>query len=296
MTTQATTPAPEPDGQSSRRLTRSSSDRVIAGVAGGIGRYFNFDPVVIRIAFVVLLFFGGAGVIAYGAAWLLVPRDDGTQVRFGGRDILRRGVVGLAILIGTLVVGLGGAWAVAVGGGTATAIVIIGAGLALIAGAVTGGMRWLILPALVLALSAGAVSAADIDARGGVGERTYAPISSAGLRSEYKLGVGKLRLDLRHTDFTPGDHQVHIKLGVGDAEVWVPESVCVSSTAHISAGATGVFSHDYVGGLDHDWEDINTPAPGSPGLTIDADIGVGGLTIMHGPIDFSAGNTACERG
>ena len=58
-----------------RRLTRSSSDRVLGGVAGGLGRYFDIDPIIFRIGFVVLTLAGGAGVLAYLAAWLLVPAD-----------------------------------------------------------------------------------------------------------------------------------------------------------------------------------------------------------------------------
>src|SRR6476659_7744625 len=137
MTTQAPTPTPEPGGQASRQLTRSSSDRVIAGVAGGLGRYFNIDPVVVRIAFIVLTFVGGAGFVAYGAAWLLVPTDTGEHARYGGRDILVRSLLALLLLGGTIILALAAGWLVAVGGGTAAAIVIIGAGLALVIGAVT---------------------------------------------------------------------------------------------------------------------------------------------------------------
>jgi phage shock protein PspC (stress-responsive transcriptional regulator) len=292
MTTQATTPTPEPPV--SRRLTRSSEDRVIAGVAGGLGRYLGIDPVVIRIALVVLMFFGGAGFIAYAAAWLLIPSDKDPHARFGGRDIARRTAIVLAIAIGTLIVSFGGGWGVATGGGTATAIVVIVAGAALVVGAVTGGMRWLIVPALGLALSAGAVAAADIDARGGTGELIQTPATSADLRSDYRLGIGHLVLDLRNTRFTTGDHRVHLKLGVGGAEVFVPNDVCVSSTAHVSAGATVVFNRE-VGGLDHDWQDTHTPAPGVKHLIVDADIGVGALRIEPGPGERSAGNLACAR-
>src|SRR3954469_12913056 len=73
-----------------RRLTRSTSDRVIAGVAGGLGRYFGVDPVMFRIGLVISLLFGGLGLIAYGLLWLFVPTDgepDRVQ-RAGGR--LRR--------------------------------------------------------------------------------------------------------------------------------------------------------------------------------------------------------------
>jgi phage shock protein PspC (stress-responsive transcriptional regulator) len=293
MTTQATTPTPEPPV--SRRFTRSSEDRVIAGVAGGLGRYMGVDPVVIRIILVVLMFFGGAGFIAYAAAWLFVPSDKNPNARFGGRDIARRSGIALAVVVATVAVSFGGAWGVAVGGGTVTALIIIAAGLALVVGAVTGGMRWLIVPALALALSAGAVSAADVDARGGVGERTYQPASATDLRGEYKLGVGHLVLDLRNTEFTPGVHRVHLKLGVGGAEVFVPDTVCVSSSAHVSAGATEVFNRS-VGGLDHDWQDTQRAPAGTPQLIVDADIGVGALRIQPGPGQTSTGNLACSHG
>ena len=59
------------------RLRRSASDRKVAGVAGGLARHLDIDPLVLRVAFVVLAFFGGAGLIVYGACWLLVP-DEAT--------------------------------------------------------------------------------------------------------------------------------------------------------------------------------------------------------------------------
>ena len=59
------------------RLTRATDDKVIAGVAGGLGRYFGIDPVVFRIAFVVLTLAGGSGVILYLLAWLVIPDDQG---------------------------------------------------------------------------------------------------------------------------------------------------------------------------------------------------------------------------
>jgi phage shock protein PspC (stress-responsive transcriptional regulator) len=57
------------------RLRRSTTDRKVAGVAGGLGRHLNIDPTVLRVLFVVLVFFGGAGLVLYGAAWLLVPEE-----------------------------------------------------------------------------------------------------------------------------------------------------------------------------------------------------------------------------
>src|SRR5215203_6437237 len=81
MSTPPAPPDPPPTGPTEplpagpRRLTRSSSDKVLGGVAGGLGRYFDIDPIIFRIGFVVLALAGGAGVLGYLAAWVLVPPD-----------------------------------------------------------------------------------------------------------------------------------------------------------------------------------------------------------------------------
>src|SRR6476620_11208974 len=61
------------------RLRRSVTDRKVAGVAGGLARHLDVDPLILRVAFVVLVFFGGAGLILYGACWLLGPDEDADQ-------------------------------------------------------------------------------------------------------------------------------------------------------------------------------------------------------------------------
>jgi phage shock protein PspC (stress-responsive transcriptional regulator)/uncharacterized membrane protein len=71
-----------------RRLRRRVADRVIGGVAGGLGDYFNVDPLLLRIAFAGLMIFGGAGLVLYVVAWLLVPaegRDDSVVEQALGR-------------------------------------------------------------------------------------------------------------------------------------------------------------------------------------------------------------------
>jgi phage shock protein PspC (stress-responsive transcriptional regulator) len=59
-------------------LRRSLDDRMVAGVAGGLARYFGVDAVILRIAFVVLTFFGGVGIAIYLACLLLIP-DEGSD-------------------------------------------------------------------------------------------------------------------------------------------------------------------------------------------------------------------------
>src|SRR5205085_5613191 len=95
------------------------------------------------------------------------------------------------------VLAFGGAWATAAGGGAVVAGVIIVLGAWLVASAFIGGARWLILPALALALPAGVVSAAHLDVRGGIGERQYRPLAANQVRDSYRLGVGQLIVDLR---------------------------------------------------------------------------------------------------
>ena len=58
-----------------KRLVRSSSDRKIAGVCGGIAEYFNVDPTVVRLLWVVLSCVGGSGLLAYIIAALIIPES-----------------------------------------------------------------------------------------------------------------------------------------------------------------------------------------------------------------------------
>lgn len=57
------------------RVLRRSTDRVIGGVCSGLGRYLGIDPVLLRIAFVVLAFAGGGGIVLYVVAWILIPEE-----------------------------------------------------------------------------------------------------------------------------------------------------------------------------------------------------------------------------
>jgi phage shock protein C len=57
------------------RLTRSTTDKQIAGVSGGLAAYFGVDPLLVRIGFVVTTLFSGAGLLAYLAMMAFVPSD-----------------------------------------------------------------------------------------------------------------------------------------------------------------------------------------------------------------------------
>jgi phage shock protein C len=59
-----------------RRLTRSRSNRIVAGVCAGLADYLGIDRVLVRAVFVVLAFGAGIGVAAYVVAWVLIPEED----------------------------------------------------------------------------------------------------------------------------------------------------------------------------------------------------------------------------
>jgi phage shock protein PspC (stress-responsive transcriptional regulator) len=351
------TPSSEPAGAGSstptggaagepRRLYRSRRERLLGGVCGGLAEYFGIDPLIVRIIAVALVFAGGAGFLAYAAAWLLVPDAEAVEGEpttagrwatiagtvllvlavcallpfwggpFGGggwawggpflslvvlglaglgvwwvasgehpaasgtRDVLRRAGFGVALLAVCGLLALGGAWATAAGGGVVVAVAVIVAGLWLVAGAFLGGARWLILPALALALPAGVVSAANLDVDGGVGDREYRPLVAADVRDSYRLGVGHLVVDLRDAKLPPGDHRLKIAIGAGGASIAVPRGVCVTSAAHVGAGEVHVFDHGS-GGLDVDWRDDRQALPGRTRLILDGDVGVGVLDVTY---------------
>jgi phage shock protein PspC (stress-responsive transcriptional regulator) len=57
-----------------RKLCRSDKDKILGGVAGGLGAYFEVDPAIIRLIFVLLTIFGGSGVPIYLVLWLILPK------------------------------------------------------------------------------------------------------------------------------------------------------------------------------------------------------------------------------
>jgi phage shock protein C len=82
LTTAPTTPydppssPPHPGSSQPRVLRRSTDDKVLGGVCGGIARYLGVDAVLIRLLAVVLTILGGgAGLIAYLIAWIVIPKD-----------------------------------------------------------------------------------------------------------------------------------------------------------------------------------------------------------------------------
>ena len=89
-------------------LRRSRSDRVVAGVAGGLGRYFGIDPVIVRIAFIVLALFSGAGFLLYLLGWVVIAkdgRDESSAMRaLRGSPDGNRGLLFIVLAVGAILV------------------------------------------------------------------------------------------------------------------------------------------------------------------------------------------------
>jgi phage shock protein PspC (stress-responsive transcriptional regulator) len=323
-----------------RRLMRSRRDRVLGGVCGGLGEYFDVDPIIFRIGAVALLLVGGASVLLYLAAWVLVPEEaTGDPVRppedrsraltllgvavallllsplllppilvagavvvplaalflagigiwwlvsgqgAGGttREVLVRGGLGVGVLLGLGVLAVAGFWAAGLGGAVVSAVLVLGAGVALVVAAFAGRARWLILPALALALPVAFVSAAGINLRGGFGEREYRPSSATELHDQYRVGAGRLVVDLRNAALPPGDTPVSVDVGMGQAVVLVRQDVCVASRSRIGMGASRVFDR-FDGGVDLDQQSSARAPEGVPRVVLDARIGLGALQVGY---------------
>jgi phage shock protein PspC (stress-responsive transcriptional regulator) len=327
-----------------RRLFRSRRDRVLGGVCGGLGDYFNIDPIIFRIAAVALMLAGGAGLLVYLAMLVLVPEEPtGMPVRppadrnravtllavlvalvvlaplvlppvlmagavlvplaalllaglgiwwlvsgqgAGGTpgEVLQRSALGVGVLLVLGLIGIGAAWAAAAGGGVIAAGLVIAAGVVLVVGAFAHRLRWLILPALALAVPVAFVSAAGIELRGGYGEREYRPRSAAELRDGYRLGAGRLVVDLRTARLPGGDTPLKLNLGLGEAVLLVPRNVCVATRSDIGIGASRLFDR-VDGGLDIDRVDAPPAPAGTPRVVVDARVGIGALQVGHEEMD-----------
>jgi phage shock protein PspC (stress-responsive transcriptional regulator) len=109
-----------PEMRNLAALRRSRSDKKVAGVAGGISRHLDIDPLITRVVLVVLFFFGGAGLIVYVACWLVVPLDgeETATIRLDdrSRNVALTIVGGLAALalLGDSLGGWGFPWPLAV--------------------------------------------------------------------------------------------------------------------------------------------------------------------------------------
>lgn len=273
-----------------RRLLRSKRDRILWGVAGGLAEHTGFSATLVRIAFVVLSLFGGAGLLAYLVLAVALPEDDGTGNPVPESVWARLGKVALVCVL--VAIGLGvaaalaaiSAWTTATGHGTVVAGIVIALGVGLVAVAFATGVRrrvtsTLLTLALVLGIPAGAIAAAGIDIDGSIGQRTYTPTLPADIPADgYKLGTGQLIVDLRDLPWQQGQTiSASAHLGIGQMIVSVPSRVCVVAHATGKAGEL-VVAGDVSHGINPDVSQ-GSPTSNAPRLALDADIQLGQMLV-----------------
>ena len=213
--TPSTTP-PTPDAETpttvpQRRLTRSRNERVLGGVAGGIAEYLGIDPVLVRIAWVILVLAGfGLGLIVYIVAWIITPEaEPGEAPARAPRQHGEPGVAA-AVIFGVVLIAVGAVAllrAIDVRGPSLQLIlvaVLALVGVGLIAQARRGLNGGLVVLGVVLTLILTAVGGIsfdfDIDSDSAFGSRSLQPTTIAEFDSSYDHAFGSVDLDLRRLD------------------------------------------------------------------------------------------------
>ena len=72
------------------------------------------------------------------------------------------------------------------------------------------------------------------------------------MRSTYRVGIGDLRVDLRNVHWSPGVHDVRVRVGIGEATVFVGPNVTVTVTGHAGIGSVRLFDRNDTGGIPTD--------------------------------------------
>jgi phage shock protein PspC (stress-responsive transcriptional regulator) len=275
-----------------KRLERSRSDRMLAGVSGGLARYFDLTPAVFRVGFVVLTLLGGAGVLIYLAAALVIP-EEGKADSIAAEALRERRekpwqLFGLALVAfaGAVLLSRATLWPQ---GDAAWVLVLLAGAVVLWMQRRREGARSsrrilrgisiaaAVLLVLTLAAAAAVATAFHVDVRNGIGTRTYVPATSAAIQRDYKLGVGSLRLDLGGVQIPRGETDVNARVGIGELEVTVPPDVALRVKGDAQVGAVDVFDRHAEG---HDAA-VTVTGTGGRVLVLDLHAGLGQVTVTR---------------
>jgi phage shock protein PspC (stress-responsive transcriptional regulator) len=283
-----------------KELRRSRSDRMIAGVCGGLGRYFDVNPVFYRIGFVVLTLLGGAGILIYGASLLVIP-NEGDKDSIAG-DVLRNhrqrplALLGLGLVaaagiavISHMSFGIhnGAFWAFALVGGALIlwsqrhaqpAVAADGTPVRRVRRApmvVLSTLGLLVLGAIAVVVT---VATVYVHLGDGIGEHSYSPAGAAALHDRYRLGVGRLSLDLSQLPLRGHTTTVHARVGIGELDVTVPHDATVRVVSHIGWGDGDLL------GRDENGHNVSSEVgAATPQILIDARVGVGHIEVSRAP-------------
>jgi phage shock protein PspC (stress-responsive transcriptional regulator) len=261
-------------------LVRPREGRIIGGVCASLAQAFGVDVLLIRVAAVVLMAFGGLGVVLYGALWLLTPSADGPAPLTARRSNATRIVLTIAVVLAALfVVGARFTW-YGFGGAFLSLVVLVAAVVLILQ---NRRLRTALAVAVIVVL---ALCGLVIGFGSHLGSRSYAVTNSDDLWRTYSAPTGTLRLDLSGLTSGGGRH-VRAVVGSGNVVVTVPPSDS-GVTVHVR-GRSGVGSVHVLGRSASGFgSDITTAAGateslGYPGarsdLWVDAIAGTGTVTV-----------------
>ena len=293
-------PPPPPPGPPARPpLRRSSADKVLGGVSGGLAEYTGIDPLLWRIGFVALAFAGGTGVLVYLLLWLLMPvtPDGAVGAGPGPRRSVPAGprspVPGVTIAVLFIVTGVLALLARLTtwdpDGRVFLSAALLVVGLGLLAAAFTGGRTakgGLITLGIILSLAVVAAVSSPWDRmRGGVGDRIWTPATAESVRPVYNGSVGDVVLDLSGIDVSDLDGPVRTRLdaGVGDVDVLLPRDADVDVRVTSGLGDVDVLDDEasdgdlFPGRGTGSWVD-----DGEPEIVLTVNAGVGDVEVRRG--------------
>jgi phage shock protein PspC (stress-responsive transcriptional regulator) len=293
------TPPEEPRPGGADVLRRSSSKRLVAGVAGGISERFDIDVTIVRVAFVVAACFWGLGAVIYLAMWALVPPDKELDPPEGADPGGRAGTSWMTyvLLTGALVLGLilssvwwgGPRW----GGGLGLGWVLVLFGVVVVAlrrptrvptlGRILLVLALIVISLVILATGAffGAVATTGVPLTGGIGQRIVQPTSPAQLQTIYRLAIGNMTVDLTRVPFGSAPRKVTASVGVGVLVIDVPPGAVVDVRAQSSIGSV---SYGDSGQASFETPTGPTTVFGAPRpqLVVDARVGIGQVRLERG--------------
>jgi phage shock protein PspC (stress-responsive transcriptional regulator) len=277
------------DTPATGELRRSRSNRMLAGVAGGLGAYFELHPAIFRVSFVVLTLMGGAGILIYVAAALVMP-GEGKEDSVATAALRRRRpwvlvVLGLAAVVLLALLSEVPVWPQ----GDAWPFLLVAGALALwLTWFAVAGVRrsWLrpvgfavaSIAVLLVVLVAAFLATFDVHLGDGVDERTVAPAGVDALDPRYELGLGELVFDLRAVDFPLGETRLDVRVDAGRIHVLLPDAVALRAVTEARLGEI-----DLLGRRVEGWEvDEEVDETGLRVLVLDAEVGIGEIDVERG--------------
>jgi phage shock protein PspC (stress-responsive transcriptional regulator) len=270
---------------------------MIGGVCGGLAEYSGIDPLLWRVGFVALAI-AGPGVPVYLLMWLLMPGEPGARsARAARREAAGRApagprfpvagitVAGLLIVVGVLVLLTRFTpWDLGPRGFLGAALLVVGLGLiasAFAPGRTRRGGLIALGVVLTIALGISSVAPSHWNWRGGVGDRTYHPLTAAGVHSVYDAGVGNTTVDLSAVDLAAARTPIRTTIdgGVGNLHVVVPDSADLQVTVDDGLGNVEVLGNGSTDGFYPGTGSASWTGDGSPEFVLTIDAGIGNVEV-----------------